>query len=321
LFIGFRGGGVLSAAHSLLVFCAGTTRLIIIYIFGGASVLASRLVSSLAPPNCTLPLISVPYYRLFGLAAARHAGGICGASLNGFGTGDHLVAFHDGIHVVRHAGNGGGLIAESAGRDGLSRGGGLGRRNTGGDYDLVAGGAWREQRVTGIDAEGDRGQGGCADCHKEDSSFHVYILSFWEALCFAPPIGCIWLTPAHGKSRKTFFEGFFEGWCIIDVVILDIIMKTLKMLGILALTVPFIALPLAGVAADTNSAAATPPKPDKLTTCPVSGEKLGGDMGKPYVFVYQGQEVKLCCSGCKKDFDKDPAKYIKKIQDAAAAQK
>ena len=98
-------------------------------------------------------------------------------------------------------------------------------------------------------------------------------------------------------------------------------MKTLKMLGILALTVPFLALPLAGLAADTNSAAATPPKPDKLTTCPVSGEKLGGDMGKPYIFVYQGQEVKLCCSGCKKDFDKDPAKYLKKIQDAAVAKK
>jgi YHS domain-containing protein len=102
---------------------------------------------------------------------------------------------------------------------------------------------------------------------------------------------------------------------------LTLAMKTLKMLGILALTVPFFAFPLASLAGDTNSAAATPPKPDKMSTCPVSGEKLGGDMGKPYVFVYQGQEVKLCCSGCKKDFDKDPAKYLKKIQDAAVAKK
>jgi len=97
-------------------------------------------------------------------------------------------------------------------------------------------------------------------------------------------------------------------------------MKTLKKLTALALTVPFLALPLAGLAADTNSPTATLPKPDKLTTCPVSGDKLG-EMGKPYVFVYQGQEVKLCCSGCKKDFDKDPAPYLKKIQDAAAAQR
>lgn len=56
--------------------------------------------------------------------------------------------------------------------------------------------------------------------------------------------------------------------------------------------------------------------PDKLKTCPVSGEKLGGDMGKPFRFVYQGQEVLLCCKSCKKDFDKEPAKYIKLIRAA-----
>jgi hypothetical protein len=56
--------------------------------------------------------------------------------------------------------------------------------------------------------------------------------------------------------------------------------------------------------------------PDLLKTCPVSGDKLGGDMGKPYVFVYKGQQVKLCCSGCKKDFDKDPDKYLKLIRAA-----
>ena len=65
----------------------------------------------------------------------------------------------------------------------------------------------------------------------------------------------------------------------------------------------------------TNSVSATPPKPDLLTTCPVSGDKLG-EMGKPYVFVYQGQEVKLCCPDCKADFDKDPAKYMKMIRTA-----
>jgi len=97
-------------------------------------------------------------------------------------------------------------------------------------------------------------------------------------------------------------------------------MKKLKILTAIALTVPFLVSPLAGLAGNTNSAASTPPKPDKLTTCPVSGEKLG-EMGKPCVFAYQGQEVKLCCPSCKKDFDKDPAKYVKKIQDAAAAKK
>ncbi len=60
--------------------------------------------------------------------------------------------------------------------------------------------------------------------------------------------------------------------------------------------------------ADTNAV------PDLLKTCPVSKDKLGGDMGKPFVFVYKGQEVKLCCPSCKKDFDKDPAKYMKLIR-------
>ena len=64
--------------------------------------------------------------------------------------------------------------------------------------------------------------------------------------------------------------------------------------------------------ADTRTEKA---KPDKLTTCPVSGDKLG-EMGQPHVFTYKGQEVKLCCPDCKKDFDKDPAKFMKKIREA-----
>ncbi len=70
---------------------------------------------------------------------------------------------------------------------------------------------------------------------------------------------------------------------------------------------------LVGIAARADDAK---PVPDKLTTCPVSGDKLDGDMGKPYVFVYKGQEVKLCCKMCKADFDKDPEKYIAKIRKA-----
>jgi hypothetical protein len=53
-------------------------------------------------------------------------------------------------------------------------------------------------------------------------------------------------------------------------------------------------------------------KPYPVETCLVSGEKLGG-MGKPYVFVHKGQEVKLCCKSCLKDFQKDPAKYTKAL--------
>jgi len=53
-----------------------------------------------------------------------------------------------------------------------------------------------------------------------------------------------------------------------------------------------------------------------LTTCVISGEKLGGDMGDPYVFKQDGREVRLCCKSCLKDFKKDPAKYLKKLDEA-----
>ena len=54
------------------------------------------------------------------------------------------------------------------------------------------------------------------------------------------------------------------------------------------------------------------PKPYPLKTCIVSGEKLG-EMGDPHVFTYKGQEIKLCCKNCRKDFDAEPAKYLAKL--------
>lgn len=91
-------------------------------------------------------------------------------------------------------------------------------------------------------------------------------------------------------------------------------MKKSKLITGMILAVGLFSFESNSRADNTNSVSSA--KPDMLTTCPVSGDKLGGDMGKPYVFVYQGQEVKLCCSMCKADFDKDPAKYIKKIRAA-----
>jgi len=60
-----------------------------------------------------------------------------------------------------------------------------------------------------------------------------------------------------------------------------------------------------------------------LDTCSVSGDKLEGDMGGPKDFVYKvsGQPdrlVRFCCKSCLKDFNKEPAKYLKVIDDAAA---
>jgi hypothetical protein len=69
----------------------------------------------------------------------------------------------------------------------------------------------------------------------------------------------------------------------------------------------------ATMAADTPVAK---PKPYLLKTCVVSDEKFGGDMGDPYVFTHEGREVKLCCKGCLKDFNREPAKYVKKMEAA-----
>jgi len=53
-------------------------------------------------------------------------------------------------------------------------------------------------------------------------------------------------------------------------------------------------------------------KPYPLKTCVVSGEELG-KMGEPFRLVHKGQEIKLCCKGCEKDFNKEPEKFLQKI--------
>jgi hypothetical protein len=98
-------------------------------------------------------------------------------------------------------------------------------------------------------------------------------------------------------------------------------MKTTKFFAGLLVAVALVAATAAQADTATTNSPAAKPIPYPLKTCPVSDEKLGGDMGAPYVFVYQGQEIKLCCSGCKKDFLKEPAKYLKKIKELAAKQK
>jgi YHS domain-containing protein len=52
-----------------------------------------------------------------------------------------------------------------------------------------------------------------------------------------------------------------------------------------------------------------------LTTCPVSGEELGG-MGAPVNLVHDGRLVRFCCKNCVGEFKKDPAKVLAKV-DAA----
>ena len=94
-------------------------------------------------------------------------------------------------------------------------------------------------------------------------------------------------------------------------------MKSLKIAIVVAAFSGIVAVSSLALAAEQSKPSDSKnAKPYTLKTCIVSDEKLGGDMGKPYVFVYQGQEIKLCCKSCLKDFNKEPAKYVKKLADA-----
>jgi hypothetical protein len=47
------------------------------------------------------------------------------------------------------------------------------------------------------------------------------------------------------------------------------------------------------------------------TKCIVSGEDK---MGEGSTITYNGKEYNLCCPMCKKDFNKDPEKYVKALE-------
>ena len=76
---------------------------------------------------------------------------------------------------------------------------------------------------------------------------------------------------------------------------------------------------------DGGSATATLPPPRSEPAYFFSGvfcassiflRYLAGSLLKPHEFVHEGQTIKLCCKSCLKDFNKEPAKYLKKIEEA-----
>lgn len=58
-------------------------------------------------------------------------------------------------------------------------------------------------------------------------------------------------------------------------------------------------------------AADTPGKGNPQITCPV----MGGKIDKNVYTDYQGKRIYFCCSGCVADFQKDPEKYMKKLEE------
>jgi YHS domain-containing protein len=78
------------------------------------------------------------------------------------------------------------------------------------------------------------------------------------------------------------------------------------------LAAAFLAAPLT-LSAQDKAKSGEKGKPYPLKKCIVSDEELGS-MGDAYTFVHKGQEIKLCCKSCKKDFDKNPDKFLKKLE-------
>lgn len=94
-------------------------------------------------------------------------------------------------------------------------------------------------------------------------------------------------------------------------------MKNIKWIVLVVLVIVLFAGAAVMHADDAANAKA---KPYPLKTCLVCDMQLG-DMGKPYVFVYKGQEIKVCDKSEKDVFDKDPDKYMKKFADEVAKMK
>lgn len=98
----------------------------------------------------------------------------------------------------------------------------------------------------------------------------------------------------------------------------NLTMKTPHSIIAAVLTLAFAVAPLGGFAEDKKE----PTKAYPLDKCIVSDEKLGADPAmKTFVFTHEGQEIKLCCKSCQKDFNKNPAKYLKKLDGAGKADK
>ena len=89
-------------------------------------------------------------------------------------------------------------------------------------------------------------------------------------------------------------------------------MKNTKYILAIVLIVSIVAISFTSRADNSTNA---PVKPYPLNTCLVCGMELGS-MGKPCVFVFKGQEIKVCDKSEQAVFDKDPEKYLKKLADA-----
>ncbi len=79
-------------------------------------------------------------------------------------------------------------------------------------------------------------------------------------------------------------------------------------------TVLALAVAISFVPATVNAA-----EPYPLDKCIVSNEPFGGEMGEPVDLIHEGRLIRFCCKPCIRKFKKDPAKYLKVLDDAIKA--
>ena len=77
----------------------------------------------------------------------------------------------------------------------------------------------------------------------------------------------------------------------------------------------FAGMLLAGFVAGCAGTSSQQAKAYPLQTCIVTDEALDGH-GEPYVFVHNGQQIKMCCKDCLAEFQSDPDPYLAKLQKA-----
>ena len=128
------------------------------------------------------------------------------------------------------------------------------------------------------------------------------------------------ITPARRNPAENF-----EGFAPPRVSVTELIMQLPTLLRT-ALFATALVSGAALVAADKKPAPAPAKAADDypLKTCVVSDEALGS-MGDSVKYVHKeagkpDRVIRFCCEGCIDDFKKEPAKFLKKL-DAAAAKK
>jgi len=77
-----------------------------------------------------------------------------------------------------------------------------------------------------------------------------------------------------------------------------------------SLILALVIIPQSALAAQSADSAPYP-----LEKCIVSGETLG-EHGEIITKEYEGREVRFCCKMCVKDFEKDQASFLKKMDEA-----